>query len=311
MSKSVFAILLCCGLLLETAVNANDAIAVAQADSPAMKDPPGIHNLRMIAPGVYSGSQPEGEEAFQSLSTLGIKTVVSVDGSRPDVESARKHGLRYVHIPIGYNGISRPAQQALAKVSRQLAHPIYVHCHHGRHRGPAAAAVICLAGGLTGKDEALASMRLAGTGREYQGLWRDVHEFEVTVGKDESPELVEVAVVPSIVEGMVAVDGHLEELKQRLKKPVAESEPANDHQPSPGKPADSEIALLLQEGLHEMERQLPADADENFREWMKECEADSAELCRQLSDGRTDAARKQLSSLEQSCRKCHAVFRNQ
>jgi hypothetical protein len=32
-----------------------------------------------------------------------VKTIVSVDGGKPDVETARKHGIRYVHLPIGYD----------------------------------------------------------------------------------------------------------------------------------------------------------------------------------------------------------------
>ena len=31
---------------------------------------------------------------------VGYTTVLSVDGARPAVELAEKHGLRYVHIPI-------------------------------------------------------------------------------------------------------------------------------------------------------------------------------------------------------------------
>jgi len=59
---------------------------------------------------VISGGQPEGAEAFAELRALGVKTIVSVDGAKPDVELARTYGLRYVHLPIGYNGV--PAERA-------------------------------------------------------------------------------------------------------------------------------------------------------------------------------------------------------
>ena len=40
-----------------------------------------------------------------------MRTVISVDGARPDVVRAHSFGLRYVHLPIGYDGV--PREQAL------------------------------------------------------------------------------------------------------------------------------------------------------------------------------------------------------
>ena len=96
---------------------------------------------------LYSGSEPHGEEGIASLKELGVKTIVSVDGAKPAVETARKYGMRYVHIPIGYDGVPEEAGQSLARLMREAETPIYVHCHHGKHRGPAAVAVACVAGG--------------------------------------------------------------------------------------------------------------------------------------------------------------------
>src|SRR5579883_2265955 len=63
---------------------------------PIPKD--GLHNVYRITDKLFSGSSPEGDEGFRSLKELGVRTVISVDGSRPDVERARKFGLRYIHI---------------------------------------------------------------------------------------------------------------------------------------------------------------------------------------------------------------------
>ncbi|HVV99787.1 MAG TPA: hypothetical protein VHB77_05585, partial [Planctomycetaceae bacterium] len=59
---------------------------------PQRQEQPGLHNLVQASAGVYSGSEPDGEIGFASLETLGIKTIVSVDGARPDIELAHKHG---------------------------------------------------------------------------------------------------------------------------------------------------------------------------------------------------------------------------
>lgn len=67
---------------------------------------PGVENLFQLVPNVLSGSQPAGDEGFQALRDLGVTTIVSVDGTRPEVARAKRFGLRYIHLPIGYDGIS-------------------------------------------------------------------------------------------------------------------------------------------------------------------------------------------------------------
>ncbi|MER3417013.1 MAG: hypothetical protein C4297_12480 [Gemmataceae bacterium] len=121
---------------------------------------------------VISGGQPEGAEAFAELRALGVKTIVSVDGAKPDVELARTYGLRYVHLPIGYNGVPAERARELAKAVRDLQGPIYIHCHHGKHRGPTAAAVACVGAGLLPPGYAVQILRMAGTSPAYQGLYR-------------------------------------------------------------------------------------------------------------------------------------------
>src|SRR5690348_5650109 len=56
----------------------------------------GLHNVYRITEKLYSGSSPDGDEGFRSLAKLGVKTIISVDGMKPDVEAAHKHGMRYV-----------------------------------------------------------------------------------------------------------------------------------------------------------------------------------------------------------------------
>lgn len=63
-----------------------------------------LENLFSIDRKVFSGSSPHDQQGFQELKALGIKTIISVDGGKPDAETARKYGMRYIHIPIGYDG---------------------------------------------------------------------------------------------------------------------------------------------------------------------------------------------------------------
>jgi hypothetical protein len=74
---------------------------------------------------VISGGLPEGDEAFAELKDLGIKTVISVDGAKPDVATSKKYGMRYVHLPHGYDGVPEQRGKELAKPVRDLPGPIY------------------------------------------------------------------------------------------------------------------------------------------------------------------------------------------
>jgi hypothetical protein len=157
------------------------ALALFAADAPRPSVAPptpvaparelaGLHNVHRLTARVFSGATPEGDAGFASLRRLGVRTVLSVDGATPEVEHAAAFGLRYVHSPVGYDGIPPAEVARIARALRDLPGPVYVHCHHGQHRGPAAAvaALRCL-GELTA-DEGVAALQLAGTDPKYSGL---------------------------------------------------------------------------------------------------------------------------------------------
>jgi protein tyrosine phosphatase (PTP) superfamily phosphohydrolase (DUF442 family) len=180
------------------------------ASSPVPVKAKGLHNVFRISAKLYSGSGPEGDEGFQSLHNLGIKTVISADGAQPDLNRARKFGLRYVHIPIGYNGVPREKALQIAKAVHELPGPFYIHCHHGKHRGPTAAAVarLCMED-QCGVDNALAVLRNAGTDPRYTGLFKSVQAFQRPTAQElaqlrvELPESVKVA---GVTQAMVIID---------------------------------------------------------------------------------------------------------
>jgi protein tyrosine phosphatase (PTP) superfamily phosphohydrolase (DUF442 family) len=95
----------------------------------------GIENFYQLTDRLFSGSQPEGDAAFAALKERGIKTIITVDGAKPDVETAKKFGIRYVHLPIGYDGVPTNQAGRMVKAAEALPGPVYIHCHHGLHRG--------------------------------------------------------------------------------------------------------------------------------------------------------------------------------
>jgi protein tyrosine phosphatase (PTP) superfamily phosphohydrolase (DUF442 family) len=189
-----------------------------KAAPPGVKplEAPGIHNLFALGTNVFSGSTPARAEGFAALAKLGVKTIISVDGAKPEVELARQHGLRYVHLPHGYDGISTNLQLQLAKAAQALPGPIYVHCHHGKHRGPAAAAVICLADQGWSTAQAEAFLTAAGTATNYAGLYDVVRAFQKPTAEQLealSADFPETAKVSGLVDAMVQIDERWEHLK--------------------------------------------------------------------------------------------------
>jgi hypothetical protein len=267
-------------------------------------DPPGLHNVVRLGEGLFSGSEPDGPDGFASIARLGVKTIVSVDGARPNVDFARREGMRYVHVPFGYDGVPRRAGLALARLVRETEEPIYIHCHHGRHRGPAAAAIAWIASGKAGQSEALEVLETAGTGKEYPGLWRDVRNYASPSAETELPELLETAPVESLAAGMANIDRHWDDLKRCRDAQWQAPKEHPDLSPA-------QESLQLREAFYEAGRVLPADRfDKAFRARLQEAESFAAEIETALQQSHHEAARRALSNLERCCKQCHEAYRN-
>ena len=262
---------------------------------------PGIHHAFRVTDRIFAGSQPEGDAAFAALAKAGVKTVISVDGSRPDVEAAKKHGLRYVHLPFGYDGISTQRIAELTKAAAPEAGTIFIHCHHGKHRGPAAAGVVCEAVAGWTPAQADTWLKQAGTAPDYPGLYRAVREFHAP-----SPEeiarigaLPETAKTPSLVGAMVAIDERFDALKSAQ---------------TAGWPKDSaNEATLLWEQFRELARTDAALKQcDDFRKLLADSEHAAAALREFLRTSPADITKLDaaLKETTQSCTACHKAYRN-
>ena len=298
------------------------ANAQAQADTGSAPMAPkvgplqaqGIDNLFSATDRIYSGSQPEGDEAFASLRKLGVRTIISVDGTPPDVERAAKFQLRYVHIPLGYDGIPTETAARLTKAARTLEGPIFVHCHHGKHRGPAAVGVICQATAGWTPDQAVAWMKQAGTSPDYAGLYRANADFLMPTAEalarvpDAFPSHAEVS---GLVDAMVAIDHRWDHLEAVQK--------AGWRVP-PGRPdlIPATEALLLREAYRELQRDARAQAKgDTFLGLLRKAESDAKDLHALLGARATpldEAAIRQADALSkvagEACAGCHNKFRN-
>jgi hypothetical protein len=278
-----------------------------------LDDPPGLHNLFALGTNLYSGSTPEAEAGFASLARLGVKTIISVDGARPDVDLARKYGMRYVHLPHGYDGISAKVQLQLVQAGQTLAGPAYVHCHHGQHRGPAAAAIICMARDGWTAAQGARWLHAAGTSTNYAGLYETIHDFAPPAPDQLKPtlELPEITEVSGLVEAMVAIDETWEHLKSIR---AAGYRPPQNHPDLV--PANE--ALMLWENYRELQR-LPdiASRGTNFLDHLRMAEADVKQFERLLRAFATEEKPELRTGLDRSfealgkaCTSCHKTHRD-
>ena len=282
--------------------------AAAEPDATWHKlDVAGCENVFQISDSVYSGGEPDSEAALKALADRDIKTIVSVDGAKPDVNAAKKYGLRYIHLPIGYDGFSRERGLQFGRVLTDVEGPVYFHCHHGKHRGPVAVAAGMEVTGAWTPEDAHEFLKVAGTAEKYAGLYGCVDGFKVPTGE----ELANVDVTfPSIADTPPFQDTMA--LIDRQKDKLALADKSGWQAPA-GHPdiAPSHEALQLRERFTELIR-LKAEAARpaTYHEEMKKALAAAAALEEALRADEAEAATAACKSLNQACNTCHEQFRD-
>jgi protein tyrosine phosphatase (PTP) superfamily phosphohydrolase (DUF442 family) len=277
---------------------------------PTQLEAVGLHNVFRVSDRILSGSSPEGEAGFSSLESLGVKSIISVDGAQPDIKAARRHGMRYVHLPFGYEGIPPVRIIELAKAATSLAGPIYVHCHHGKHRGPTAVAVMqlcCDPSWDTSKAEAW--LKTAGTDPRYtelvrlpKSLTRPTSDALDRVNA-EFPEVAKVADLPRL---MVGVDSGWDNLK--FAKAAGWTKPMDHPDVDP-----AHEALQLAERFREAARLESAKKrGPVFVNSLVEAEMAATELegLLRTSSPVFASAEQAFARLASTCTACHVRFRD-
>jgi protein tyrosine phosphatase (PTP) superfamily phosphohydrolase (DUF442 family) len=258
---------------------------------------------------VISGGLPEGDEAFAELQELGIKTIISVDGAKPDVAMAQKYGMRYVHLPHGYDGVPEQRAKELAKAVRDLPVPIYLHCHHGKHRSPAATAVACVGAGLIRHDDVATLLALAGTSEAYRGLFQSAesaHPLDKALLDELQAEFPAVAKLPAMAGVMVEIE-HIHDLLKAIEK-AGWTTPADQ----PALVPDHE-ALLLHEQFKELLRTKDVQSrPERFQQLTQDAEVAAQALENALKSPATsgEEASKLFLVVSNNCKACHQQFRD-
>ena len=279
----------------------------------------GLRNVFHLSDTIVSGSEPQGGEAFETLAGWGVRTLVSVDGKAPDAALAERYGMRYVHLPIRYRGITEGELARLSKTYRELEGPFYVHCFHGKHRGPAAAAVGRLVADGASREQVVAEMRqYCGTSSSYDGLYRTlataaIPDAEATRALDWG--FPSAAPVPGMRDAMVTIARSFEVLELAAERGFA---------PDPGHPdvdPGNEARILSQAFAAAAASAAEAGEPTDLRGWMQDSAREASALADALArstGGPSPEDRRQalaragdvLERIGASCVQCHGPYRN-
>ncbi len=280
------------------------------ADTKA-RDDRGLHNVVAFHETYLSGSVPEGDEGFDTLAVMGVKTIISVDGAVPDVALAKARGIRYIHLPIGYNGFDEKRKLELVRATRDAMNvgPVYIHCHHGRHRSAGAAAAVAASLGWLKPMQAVERMKVSGTAPNYKGLYKcatDATVLEAAAIDAVPADFPEISQPATFVKSMVEID-HINDHLKAIEKAgwtVPKDHPDLVPVAEAGRMADLFRLLLETEKV----KSHPAD----FRDGIALNGAHAQTLEDMLLADHKDTRKisDQLRLIQNSCRECHATHRD-
>ncbi len=155
------------GLLLTTTLPANAEIL----------------RFKQVDQGVYRGSQPQNSRDYDTLQSLGIKTILNLRTSGAvDKERAiaEKRGMNFVHAPISnISTILLPprvssVERALDALSNPNLSPIFVHCKVGKDRTGYIVALHQILHRNVSPRVAFKEMYAMGFSRYFVGLEKDL-----------------------------------------------------------------------------------------------------------------------------------------
>ena len=271
-----------------------------------------LANLYRLDSRTYCGGGPEGDEAFAELRRLGVTRIVSVDGAPPDLERARRHGMSYGHLPVGYDRITPARAAEIAQAASGGV--VYLHCHHGKHRGPAAAGLALRINEGWDAQRAERWLKQAGTSPQYAGLFESVRTIDARAARLHPPAgpAPESVPPPDLVRVMLEIDRRHEALQRRLAAAAREASGASDPSDAHGASAAADEATLLMELYRELARSPATQArDEDFHRRLALSQARAAGLAEALRAGERGAeVAARGKAVAADCRSCHARYRD-
>jgi tyrosine-protein phosphatase SIW14 len=124
-----------------------------------------ISNFGCINDNFYRGAQPKSKD-FADLAGMGVKTVIDLqeDGVRNEQQMVEAAGMKFFRIGLSDSSWPSPgdAEGFLKIVNDPANHPVFVHCHGGRHRAGIMTAIYRMTHDGWSVDQAYAEMKRYG-----------------------------------------------------------------------------------------------------------------------------------------------------
>ena len=178
-----------------------------------------------------------------------------------------------------------------------MERPIYIHCHHGTNRAPAAAAVGLIATGEWANEQGLALLERAGTKAAFDGLFESVRSAsEIPPAQRRVPD-----------EGGMQVDDLAVMMSTVEDAYMALETASKQGWTDPGAAAE---AARLVDLLRTCFDTTSMNEDQVFRKLAMGSVEQAGALESSLVDGKRGAAREQMMALAATCSACHDRFRN-
>jgi protein tyrosine phosphatase (PTP) superfamily phosphohydrolase (DUF442 family) len=291
---------------------ARASVAMPSVNDVKPHDYQGLHNVVAYHEGFLSGSAPDGDAGFDTLAAMGVTTIISVDGAIPEVEKAEARGIRYIHLPIGYNGFDEKRKLELVRATRDAMTkgPVYVHCHHGKHRSAGAAGTVAASLGWGTPEAMVERMKVSGTAAGYTGLYAcTASAAALSMSQIDAVDATfsPISRPTEFVEAMVESDVAFENLKQI--EAAGWKTPADHPDLVPAAEAGrlADLLRVLADGDRAKNHHDPAFATQLRADGVLAQELEDA-----LIGGRADAAAlsAQLKVIGASCKECHVKYRD-
>jgi protein tyrosine/serine phosphatase len=136
---------------------------------------PGLPNLHKINDQVYRGAQPE-KGGYEELAKMGIKTVICLRESDPDLDAVQEAKLECIHIPVKtWHPTDEEVIQFLQTVTDKSKQPIFIHCKHGSDRTGTMCAIYRIAVEGWSKNDAIQEMTKGDYG--FHAIWTNLIKF--------------------------------------------------------------------------------------------------------------------------------------
>lgn len=135
---------------------------------------PGLSNVGRVAPGVYRGANPL-PEGYETLSRMGVRTVVNLRSQNDEQEAASARGMHSVGLPMSAYGPvdAETVRRAVALMADPANRPVSVHCLQGRDRTGVVVAVYRMEIDGWSPKEAEEEMRAYG----FHDVWFQMKDF--------------------------------------------------------------------------------------------------------------------------------------